>query len=312
MEKVSNIYIHILRRILSTLMRLSFSTRFTDFLLWPISKRLFGKYEEVVSIKEDLLIRVYGDMEDMVNKILLFTSEYVPLAWEPGTARLVEVLSKKCDFAIVAGSHIGYYPLIVGSTNHNCKVHAFEPNPINRSRCLDNIKLNNFNNVTVIDKALGKNVGREKMYFDFGQSSFIDSKRKHKNEGIVNVTTLDQFEKSYIGGNVLMVLDAEGYEKNIIEGGTDFISKNKPTIIFEINENALRSAGSSSKELCSILKKIGYSLYIISEGSHKISFDPNVKINLIPYEEYSLEPKVFVNAIAIIDNEAIKQYVYKK
>jgi FkbM family methyltransferase len=97
--------------------------------------------------------------------------------------------------------------------------------------------------------------GREKMYFDFGQSSFIDSQREHKNEGIVDVTTLDKFEKGYTDKRVLMVLDAEGYEKNIIEGGMDFISQNKPTIIFEINENALRSAGSSSKELCSILKK---------------------------------------------------------
>jgi hypothetical protein len=158
MEKVSNKYFYILRRILSILMRISHSAKFNDFLLWPVSKRLFGRYEEVITIKGNLLMRVYGDMEDMVNKILLFTSEYVPLAWEPGTARLVEFLAKECNLAIVAGSHIGYYPLIIGDTNSGCNVHAFEPNPANRSRCLDNVNLNNLNNVIVIDKALGKNV----------------------------------------------------------------------------------------------------------------------------------------------------------
>lgn len=309
MSKISNRYSYISRRFLSMLMRLSFSDKFTDFLLWPVSKRLLGRYEEIVSIEGNLLMKVYGDMEDMVNKILLFTSEYVSLAWEPGTARLVKFLAKKCDFAIVAGSHIGYYPLIIGYANPDCMIHAFEPNPVSRSRCLDNIKLNNLMNVIVIDKALGKNVGQERMYFDFGQSSFVDSKRKHKDEGIVDITTLDQFERNYVGSNVLMVLDAEGYEKNIIEGGIDFISKNKPTIIFEINETALTSDGSSSRELCSILKEMGYSLFIISEGHHEINFDPDIKIKIIPYEEYLLREASFINALAVIDNEIIRQYI---
>lgn len=304
-------FLYLIRRFISVLLKYSPSNKFKDLLLWPVSKRLFKNYNEVVKIDDGVYLKVYGDMADMVNKLLLFTSDYVSLAWEPGTARFIKFLSDKCSFAIVAGSHIGYYPVIIGQVNHDCKIYAFEPNPINKSRCLDNIRLNDLDNVTVVDKALGNNVGQGRMYFNFGQSSLVDSRRKYEDEGVVDITTLDKFGLDFNGNNTLLVLDAEGYEKNIIEGGIDFISKNKPMIVFELNENALRSAGSSSVEFCGLLKNLGYNLYVIDEGSHNISFCSEVEIRLIPYEKYVFKEIPFVNAFAIIDNEPIKRYVYQ-
>ncbi len=306
-----NRFQYFLRRRLSTVLSFSISDKLDDFILWPLAKRLFKKYVEVVAIKSGLKMRVYGDMEDMVNKTLLFSSEKVSFAWEPGTARLVEKLSVINNFAIVAGSHIGYYPLIIGYTNPKCSILAFEPNPNNRKRCTKNVDLNNLKNITVIGKALGKKKGRQKMYFDFGQSSFVESARKHHAEGVVDITTLDSIEELSPDTRVLMLLDAEGYEKNIIDGGLNFISKYKPTIIFELNQNALLSAGSSADQLCNLLKGKGYKLFIINEGSHKISFNDYIDISLVPYEQYIFEGVSFVNAIAIIDSEIINKYVNK-
>lgn len=303
---------YILRRFLSIVLAFIISDRLSDFILWPVSKRLFKKYEEIVIIKSGLKMRVYGDMEDMVNKILMFSGENVSLAWEPGTARLVEKLSVVNDYAIVAGAHIGYYPLIIGYTNPRCSISAYEPNPINRNRCIENIALNQLRNVKVFSQALGKSEGQQKMYFDFGQSSFIESGRKHNNEGIVDITTLDLIKNIGTDARVLVLLDAEGYEKNILEGGLNFISKYKPTIIFELNQNSLSLAGTSIDQLCNLLRKFGYRLFIISEDCHKINFSGEIDIILVPYERYIFKEVSFVNAIATIDTEIINNYVNQK
>jgi hypothetical protein len=111
----------------------------------------------------------------------------------------------------------------------------------------------------------------------------------------------------------LIVLDAEGYEENIILGGQNLLKINKPTIIFELNEKALVDAGSSSKKLTDLLLGQGYSLFVIDEGSHKINFDNNVKIKLVPINKFDFSGNCpFVNVIAIIDIKLINQYVYKE
>ncbi len=303
----------IIRKIITFLLKYSFSKKIDDLLLWPVSKRLFSNYSEIVETKKGLKIKVYGDMEDMVNKILLFSSKYVNLAWEPGTARLIDFLANRSKVSVVAGSHIGYYPLIIGSNNPGNIVYALEPNPNNFIRCKENVKLNNLDNIKVIEKALGKNIGKEKMYFDFGQSSLVSSSREHKGEGLVNVTTLDQLAKEIDKPIDLVILDAEGYEENIILGGENLLKINKPTIIFELNEKALVDAGSSSKKLTNLLLGQGYSLFVIDEGSHKINFDNNVKIKLVPINNFNfLGSCSFVNVVAIIDIKLVNQYVYKE
>ncbi len=301
----------ILRKIISIALRYSPSEKFSNMLLWPISKRLFGKgYVETVAIKKGLLIKTYGDMEDMVNKLLLFTSEYMPLAWEPGTARLAEVLAPQSKCSVVAGSHIGYYPLILGFGNPSSKVFAFEPNPLNRERCKENVALNKLGNIEVSECALGNISGEQKMFFDFGQSSFVDSARPHAGSGIVKVTTLDEFFKDKNTKPDLLVLDAEGYEPQILKGGEKLITENHPDIIFELNPKALEAAGSSSKGLCDSFLQKGYSLYVIDEGRHGILYEPDMKIKLVPHVDFNLKNVSFVNIFATIHPEKTQTYVH--
>lgn len=301
----------ILRKIVSIVLRYIPSEKLSDMLLWPISKRLFGKsYVENVIIKKGLSIKTYGDMEDMVNKLLLFTSAYMPLAWEPGTARLAEVLAPQSQCSAVAGSHIGYYPLILGFGNPNSKVFAFEPNPLNRERCKENVQLNRLESVEVSEYALGNTSGEKRMFFDYGQSSFIDSTRPHAGSGVVKVITLDEFFK---GKNIkpdLLVLDAEGYEPQILKGGEKLIEENHPDIIFELNPTALEKAGFSSKQLCDSFIQKGYLLYVIDEGRHGILYEPTMKIKLVPHSNFSFENVSFINIFATINYKKIQTYVH--
>jgi FkbM family methyltransferase len=302
--------LYLLRRIISFLLRYSPSDKFSDILLWPVSKRLFGHgYTEIVTISNGLKMKVYGDMEDMVNKLIMFTSQYVPLAWEPGTARLVEKLSVRSRCVVVAGSHIGYYPLIIGHTNHNAEIYAFEPNPLNRERCKENIALNKLNNVRVYDEALGDVIGVKKMYFDFGQSSFINSGRSHAGDGVVKINTLDKFFEQNTNKPDLIILDAEGYESKILEGGKEIISQNHPTIIFEMNLSALNGSETSPDAITQFLLERGYTLFVIDEGTHGLNFNKQISIKLVPYANYDIKKMSFVNVLAIIDTNTIQEYV---
>ena len=251
---------YIIRKILSFIIWHSPSKKLSDIILWPIAKRFFQNYEEIVKIRYDIPMKVYGDMEDMVNKSLLFYSDYKSLSWEPITAKLVEkiVAQKKC--VLVAGAHIGYYPLITAYSNKFSTVYAFEPNPINFKRLCDNVR--HLENVHTENCALGDKKTKQIMYFDFGQSSFIDTKRIHNGQGLVNIDTIDNFFEGKKVIPDLMILDAEGYEKNILVGGINTLKINYPDIIFEIN----KEMGTSKDELCLFLTELGYKITLIDDN----------------------------------------------
>jgi len=310
MKYISNakyFFLKTVRTAISILLRYSISAKFSDFLIWPVFKRLFGNYEEVVHIGGNIRLRVYGDMEDMVNKTLLFMSGFLPFAWEPVTARLVIFLADKVKCAVVAGAHIGYYPLLLTKTNPRTKVYAFEPNPFIYDRLLDNLELNRASGVVPTCAALGDVPGRKNMYFDFGQSSLIETGRRHAGSGEVEVDTLDEMFKSENILPDLMILDAEGYEPRILAGAVLILDHSAPDVIFEINPKALRAAGSSSEGLCSIFSSRGYSIFII-EDVHSIRVvsgsDLSVKLSL---HTGSLSGGVsFVNAFATMYPERLK------
>lgn len=207
----------VFRIIITFLLKYSWSEKFSDILLWPVSKRLFKNYTERVEIDKGLFMNVYGDMPDMVNKTLLFKREF--LAWEKETAKIVKTLNAKN--IVVAGAHIGYYPLIL-SQDKEAKIYAFEPNPFNFERLIKNFP-------SAYNFALGEKEETKEMFFDAGQSSLVDKRGDKK--GNVKIITLDSFIKE--NKVDLMILDAEGYELNILKGAVSTIEKYHPDIIFE-------------------------------------------------------------------------------
>ncbi len=320
MRAYNNVYMkdsptirNILRRLLSIVLRHSPSERLSDFLLWPVSRRLFGSgYTEIVNISDTISMRVYGDMRDMVNKTLLFMSKYQSLAWEPVTARLVDLLAPNALCVVVAGAHIGYYPLIISGTNANAIVYAFEPDPRNYERLVDNLKLNNALNVRPLFTALGDTVGQQTMYFDSGQSSLVNTNRPASGSGTVSVMTLDEVFKDKVDLPDLMIFDAEGYEPQILLGAASVIDRASPDIIFEINPKALCSAGSTPDKLCAMLSDRGYALFIVEDNyTHDLSTKFDSAVKLRPYEESLVERMSFVNAFATLHPERFRQYIMK-
>lgn len=297
-----------LRRCVSGLLRFIPSRTCADVLLWPVARRLFSNYTEIVSPLPGMRLRVYGDMADMVNKILMFTSGWRALAWEPMTVRLVRELAPRARAVVVAGSHIGYYPILVAVTNPTATVYAYEPNPVNYERLIENISLNSAVHVVPRRAALGDSARDQTMYFDFGQSSLIETSRAHAGQGTVSVVTLDQELASTFAAlprPSLLILDAEGFEPHIIHGARELIHTTHPDIVFELNPSALSAAGSSSAHVCGDLHASGYSIFVIEDDySHGIHTALSGTPTLVPYSEDRVRGVSFVNAFATIQPQA--------
>jgi FkbM family methyltransferase len=302
-------FIKALRKIISFLLKNLPTGKLSDLLLWPVSRRLFSRYSEVVRPDASFALKVYGDTPDMISKSLLFMSGYKPLAWEPVTSRLVKKLSPQIDSAVVAGAHIGYYPCLL-ATNPKTTVYAFEPNPINHSRLVENANLNDFKNIVTSPLALGEKEEEKKMFFDYGQSSIADSSRDHYGEGVVRITTLDDFLTGREGKLDLLLLDAEGYEPFILRGGESAIRASNPDIILEINPKMLTASGSSMEELLSFVRTLGYELYIIDDDYENYpnnTVEPSIK--LLKYTDSIFKKIPIINIFATKKKEEYSSLV---
>ena len=159
------------------------------------------------------------------------------------------------------GANIGSYSVSLMDLCY--EIVAFEPHPYTAKRCKMNFLLNNYSENNVKQLALSNQNG--KIYFsDYGGSSTINH-IINDNRGIeVNVTTLDSFIKTNnYSQNLQYILkvDVEGFEKQVFEGGKDFLSNyNINGIIFECF---------SQDDVFDVLKTSGYlNIKKISENNY--------------------------------------------
>lgn len=147
------------------------------------------------------------------------------------------------------GANIGSYSVSLMDICQN--IVAFEPHPYTASRCKMNFLLNSCSEKSVLQLALSNEVGT--IHFsDYGGSSTIN--HIEKNGAIeVEVSTLDRFvidfnyskERSYI-----LKVDVEGFEKEVFEGGKDFLTNyDIRGIVFECF---------SKDDVFDVLKSYGY------------------------------------------------------
>lgn len=127
------------------------------------------------------------------------------------------------------GAHIGYYALLAAKLMKNQgRIFAFEPDPLNFNLLLKNIKLNRFTNISVFQKAISNKRGRAKLFLnqkDLGKHSLSFVNAESDNFVEVETATLDDFFKEKKID--LILVDAEGAEGIILEGGKETIKKNR-------------------------------------------------------------------------------------
>ena len=184
-------------------------------------------------------------------------------AYEPAVKqKLLELLNSN-DIVIDVGSWIGYYALLCAKKA--LKVIAIEPSSDSVKRIRENIALNQFQNIEVLNCAIGEKRGLGKVKPGLGSS--MDQVIENKgDEMAVTVESLDSIvlQRKYHKVD-LVIMDIEGYEYYALLGMKQILSKHLVrNMIIEVHPQFLTRHHVSDNDISAILYSNGYSVEEIS------------------------------------------------
>ena len=155
--------------------------------------------------------------------------------------RIVQVLRrllKPGDVFIDAGANIGVYAVLAsGLVGRQGRVLAVEMMPDTAQRLIDSIRLNQLENVQVIERALSQTAGETVTAVvtpgKFGQARIEAKHENRKEERVLHVqtTTLDALSEGHAVVR-LIKMDLEGAELSAIHGGANLLSR-ADAVIYE-------------------------------------------------------------------------------
>ncbi|MCL5807625.1 MAG: FkbM family methyltransferase [Deltaproteobacteria bacterium] len=202
----------------------------------------------------------------------------------------VKALRKMVPFGGVffdIGANVGQYSLLAANlVGPAGRVYSFEPGEIIFKRLKRNVDLNKFENISLINKAVGNLSGETEFYAAKGRNSGegsllrLSSGRGEIREQTscrVGIVRLDDFcEKENIKRVNVLKIDAEGYENEIIKGAGNILNLNQDLLVMmEISRVCLKEAGLTPHELISNM-----------EGFRFRGFKANMNGRLVPLSHH--------------------------
>ena len=191
----------------------------------------------------NIYFNYYASCDDHIVDLLYYNKNY----HETGELRLFLELSKHCRSIFDIGANTGLYSILTAIGNKSCEIIAFEPHPTNINRLKKNISLNNILNVKIVEKALGNTIGKINFSIplddsvadtssansEFSRATY-EGRIKWKEIEVPQITLDSLCEEDQIKTVDLVKLDVEGYEMEVLQGGTLFFQKFSPVIFCEI------------------------------------------------------------------------------
>jgi FkbM family methyltransferase len=216
------------------------------------------------------------------------------LVHETATTELFKKVVKEGNVVIDLGANIGYFTLlaarIVGSKG---KVYSFEPEPKNYNYLLKNIKLNNYENVIAIQKAVSDKNEKNKLFicpYESGHHTIKqhegieayrpDTFNKRKEFIEIETITLDDFFENQEEPIDVIKMDIEGAEMLALSGMNRIIRTNKKLKMFvEFFPLLIEKMGNSPREFIrKLLEDYHFSIFIIPDD-YNASKGEMIKIN---------------------------------
>jgi FkbM family methyltransferase len=173
------------------------------------------------------------------------------------------------------GANLGLFTLTaaqrVGPTGH---VYAFEPSSREAALLEQNIRLNGFDNVTIVREALSDHVGEAQFAVatDGGTNSLATNthpEQKVQRWETVRLNTLDAFIAQHgVTRVAMMKIDVEGGECAVLRGGANLFRRaDAPLALSEFCDLTARGFGSSGRDLYDLWVSYGYTLYSLQPAA---------------------------------------------
>lgn len=235
-----------------------------NFCLKPIVNKKFlipivGKVE--VSLPDGAKFYLDSDGTDMLAARLYCSGLD---GMEPESIKLYYKLLDLCDVIFDVGANIGLYSLIA-CCKHK-QVYSFEPVPKVYQKLEDNIKINNFQNVIPLSKAVTNENKKVKLYVPKTsraiptEASLSKGFQGETEEITVIGITLDRFIDEYHINKVDFVkMDTEATEDKVLKGAKALIFRDKPLILCEVLPNRIE------RQLNEFFKDTDYKYYMITK-----------------------------------------------
>ena len=219
-------------------------------------------------------------------------------SFEPTEIKIVSFFLNQVDHMINIGANQGFYTCL--ALFKNKKVLAFEPEPLNFKYLLENIKINNWStNIEAYPLAVSNKNGLQKLFGNSTGASLIPgwggtNKASFKFIPTIKLDNLvfDQKSKKPI----LIVVDIEGAEKYMLEGGQKLLDlKLKPIWLIEISIDEHQPRGVTINpdlvETFEFFFTRGYKAYSADKNITEIKIEEikkiyNLKVNTLEYHNF--------------------------
>lgn len=192
---------------------------------------------------------------------------------EPGVIEFFRTVVKPGDVVIDVGANVGVYTLLAAALlQGRGKVHSFEPTPRTYRLLKDNVQVNGFLELGMVElhqTAVTDQAGVARLWTfdrDCGQNTlFVDPQADKEIE--VKTTTLDEALKDEPHIDVVKI-DAEGAEPLVFKGMAQIIGKNPGIkIILEFAPGHLRRAGFDPSVVLDSLTASGFTIRQINDDT---------------------------------------------
>jgi len=180
---------------------------------------------------------------------------------EPQTRKWFLENLQEDDIVFDIGSHIGLYTILFSEKTKN--VYSFEPTQTYDDLLKPNIENNKIKNVNLHKLAFGSVSGKikEKIYKIWGMSPF---------EGEYEFTTIDDYTESTGISPTILKIDVDGFDYEVVIGGSTYLKNNDVTICIELSEIALATRNYTFKDIVNFLSELGYGIVCILDKENYI------------------------------------------
>lgn len=187
---------------------------------------------------------------------------------------IVKKIIHKDDVVIDVGANIGYYTLIFSRlVGNKGKVFAFEPEPNNFNLLQKNVKINGYENVVIINKAVSNKMEKIKLYIDDeNQGGHTLSPTKTKSKSIqIEAVTLDNYFKNDSNKIKFIKMDIEGSEARTMDGMKNMLNNNNELqMMVEFNPYLLNKSGSDPEKYLYSFMKFDYKIFEMDKKNRKV------------------------------------------
>ena len=175
-------------------------------------------------------------------------------------------------------------------------MYAFEPEPSNFELLSKNVKENNHNHVTLVQKAVSDKNSKINLYVskrNLASHRIFDGEDKRESIEI-DVITLDEYFKNFEKPIKFIKIDVEGAEGATLLGASKIIKNSKNLVIMmEYFPKWIKKFGDIPEEILKSLIEKQFKLFNINQENKKL--DPIVLTNFI--EEYNEQKKNYTNVL---------------